>query len=918
MAAVAEYAQFFSQHLKDIKWRSGGEGSARCPFHDDRRASLSINRESGLWYCHACGIGGAAREFAERVGGEAPAAQSARAAEAVYDYRDGAGALLFQVVRFVGKNFRQRRPDGRDGWVWKLDGTRRVLYRLPELLKSEGDVFIVEGEKDCETLRKQGLTATCNAGGAGKWRAEYGEALNGRVCVLIPDNDEPGRAHMQDVARKLAAVAGRIVTVELPGLAPKGDVSDWLAAGHTIDELRELVASAGRASHAETGAESAAPDGGRDSGEYFEQSGSIMRLCQTRSGPVPLRLTNFTARIARELEYDDGLETRREFEIVATVRGRENVVAVPAAAFAGMGWVTEKLGGSAIVGAGQGNKDHTRAAIQTLSAGHPREALYAHTGWREIEGERVYLHGGGGICGSSGAGDSVRTKLPPALEKFMLPEPSPADDAREAVRASLDLLKLGPARILAPLLAAVYRAVLGGTDFSLSVVGASGVFKSEVAALLQRHFGADFDARNLPMNWSGTANANEATAFAAKDALLVIDDFVPARSMPDRNRQQREAERLFRGAGNRQGRARMSADLSVREGRPPRCLLLSTGEDMPAGHSLGARMLKVEVGSGEIETTRLTACQRDAAAGLYAQAMAAYLRWLAPRLKAMRSLMRERVPDLRAIASEVAAHARTPGIVADLFFGLAGLVAFAVECGAMRPEEADAVSALAWRGLRAAAGEQVAHQQSEEPARRFLELLGSALASGRAHVDTMSGGVPDVTADGVERGPADGADSNDVEMFEPSDGTRPHDRGAQSFWSDRWGWSYHRGQWEPRGPLVGWLDADAGALFLEPDAAYKAAAEMVPDGAGLPSSRTLWKRVAEGGWLRREESRETLKVRVTVAGQRRAVICLRKDALERASVELPDQPDQPDQHAGTPSANEGWSGLWRQIGQVGR
>ena len=237
---MADYGGLFGAHLKGIKWRTAGEGSAKCPFHEDRKASLAVNRESGLWFCHACNFGGTAREFACRLGIEAPTDHRGLA-ERVYDYRDEDGRLLFQVVRFAGKQFRQRRPDGKRGWIWKLGGVRRVLYRLPELLKAKGNVFIVEGEKDVETLRAQGLAATCNAGGAGKWRDEYGEALKARVCIIIADNDNPGRAHAEEVARKLEPHAEKVINLGvLPGALEHGDASDWFAAGNKPADLLAL------------------------------------------------------------------------------------------------------------------------------------------------------------------------------------------------------------------------------------------------------------------------------------------------------------------------------------------------------------------------------------------------------------------------------------------------------------------------------------------------------------------------------------------------------------------------------------------------------------------------------------------------------------------------------------------------------
>src|SRR5206468_586617 len=120
-----------------------------------------------------------------------------------------------------------------------------------------------------------------------------------------------------------------------------------------------------------------------------------------------------------------------------------------------------------------------------------------------------------------------------------------------AIRASLDLLRLGPDRTTFPLLAAVYRAVLGDTDFGLHLTGPTGSYKSEAAALAQQHFGPGMDARHLPMSWSSTGNALEGLAFATKDCLAVADDFCPCGSAADVQRFHREADRLFRGQGNR-------------------------------------------------------------------------------------------------------------------------------------------------------------------------------------------------------------------------------------------------------------------------------------------------------------------------------------------------------------------------------
>jgi len=171
-----------------------------------------------------------------------PAAGGGRKIGATYDYRNAGGNLLFQVVRFEPKGFAQRRPVD-DGWVWNLAGVEPVLYRLPELLAADPEevVFIVEGEKDANRLCELGLVASTNPGGAGKWRAEFSETFKGRRVIVLPDNDKSGREHGSAVQSSLQGVAAQIRVVTLPGLPPKGDVSDWLDAGGTPEQLRRLI-----------------------------------------------------------------------------------------------------------------------------------------------------------------------------------------------------------------------------------------------------------------------------------------------------------------------------------------------------------------------------------------------------------------------------------------------------------------------------------------------------------------------------------------------------------------------------------------------------------------------------------------------------------------------------------------------------
>lgn len=246
-------SELFSRFPNAVRKGAGFE--ARCPAHDDGRASLSVSEASDgkiLVHCHAgctpeaiCAALGL--KMADLFPGAPKRNGGGKSIVATYDYKDETGKLLYQVCRFEPKDFRQRKPDPTqlDGWAWKTTGCRRVLYRLPETIAAvqHGDVIhIAEGEKDVAALVQAGFAATCNAGGSGKWRKEYSQTLKGACVVVIADKDDPGRKHAQDVARQLQGIAASVRVIELPdtnGQTVK-DSADFFAAGGTASQFKGL------------------------------------------------------------------------------------------------------------------------------------------------------------------------------------------------------------------------------------------------------------------------------------------------------------------------------------------------------------------------------------------------------------------------------------------------------------------------------------------------------------------------------------------------------------------------------------------------------------------------------------------------------------------------------------------------------
>ncbi|MGI8746550.1 MAG: toprim domain-containing protein, partial [Bryobacteraceae bacterium] len=164
-------------------------------------------------------------------------AQQSRRIVCTYPYTDETGAILYEVVRFEPKDFRPRYQDTYGNWIWKKH-PRQVLYHLPEVLEAS-IVFVVEGEKDVETLRSHGFVATTNAGGASApWLPQFTKALAGCEVILIPDADQPGRQRVVTIARVLLGKVARLVILKLED---GKDVTDWFSCGHSEAELIEQL-----------------------------------------------------------------------------------------------------------------------------------------------------------------------------------------------------------------------------------------------------------------------------------------------------------------------------------------------------------------------------------------------------------------------------------------------------------------------------------------------------------------------------------------------------------------------------------------------------------------------------------------------------------------------------------------------------
>ncbi|MDP9359612.1 MAG: DUF3854 domain-containing protein [Chloroflexota bacterium] len=821
------------------------------------------------------------------------------------DYQRNVPALLVPIRGVTGEiatyQLRSDSPRIRDGKPLKYEtpaNSRMVIDVPPGALNELGDparpLLVTEGARKADAAVSAGVCCIALLG-VWNWRGRNEQggvtaladwdsvAVKGRTVCLAFDSDAMTKHAVHAAATRLwdflahrGASMRMIYLPHGPG-GKKWGLDDYLADGHSAADLFALASDVLRPMPGDD-----AVSGTEESGPYVV-AGNRTYYRRGRAGDESrTELANFAARITEEVVGDDGAEERGELVVVGTLHDGTSLppARVSLSRFETLDWVAKHWSIRAIVSAGQGNRDRMREAIQRLSPEPERRIEYRHPGWRQVAGEWLYLTAEA-VIGSTGPVEGIAVHLEGTAGTLRLPRPPEGTVLAQAVRLTLTALDVAPDRITVPVLASPFRAVLNEADYAdlvVFVVGPTGALKSELSALAQRAFGAGFERTLLPASWASTPNALERAAFDFKDALCVVDDFAPAGSAVDVRRYHATAERVIRGAGNAAGRSRMNADGTLRPNYPPRALIMGTGEDVPTGQSIRARMVVVEVERGDVNSAGLAAFQAGPGRIALSLAMAGYVQWLAGQYGSLAAKLGEERAELRAVLTNGGAHARTPEALANLALGWRYWLRFAVAAGGISVEESEAMWERVLAALRALGANQAAHQAEENPVHRFLELLTASLASQAAHVAGLDGGVPD----------------NPL----------------------AWGWReatggvggagrYQREEYRPSGPCVGWVDEDG--LFLQPDAAYKAA-QGIGSINGTPlalTPRTLWKRLHQAGLLARTESASErgTTVRKTVAGERRAVLHLSAGAL------IPTEPDQ-SAHSGQTSANNAVPGVW--------
>ena len=700
--------------------------------------------------------------------------------DAVYSYTDEEGQELFQVVRLhyldgkSGKTFRQRVHDPKDpkanrqGYVNSVPAEIRdnTLYRMPETLRaiSEGKaVYVVEGEKDADTLSRLGFAATCNPGGAGKWREGYSRRLQGADVIILPDcdtkeNHYTGQEHALDVAIKLRNWAKRVRLVDLkaacPELPPKGDISDMVQLMGDTDAMDALARQVAATRDFDPNAvpfwltpqEQAERLYGAVKG-YGAAGGAIC----TVNGNETKALCDFVVLPRTELIRDDGVNTSLHFVLDGWNQSGKRLgrVTIRAQELDGMNWVTEKWGMDACVAPGSTTKGKVAWAIKKVGQLTAQRVVeYNHTGWRKIGGKWCYLYHGGAV-GMEG----VTVDMGDALKGYRLDGGGAEGFDRipypEAARMSLRIQEVMKEEIAVALLGTVYLAPLREwmsqmdvvPAFALFLYGESGTHKTTAAALALSHFG-NFHAKNPPASFSDTGNQIRKKAFLVKDMPILVDDYHPVTSVQEKRQMAATAQSLSRAFGDGVDRGRLNADSTIKANTPPRSVAIITGEDLPAiGASGLARYFILDIDKGDIPVGKvLTEMQELARKGYLQRAMRGYILWLAKQADGMPARLHDLFLKYREEihARSDGQHDRAPETVACILIGYAMMLNYFRDLGLFDTQEAARMLSRATEQLMSASRKQARDMESEKPTRIFLDNLAELLNSKQAALKDLT------------------------------------------------------------------------------------------------------------------------------------------------------------------------------------
>lgn len=607
-------------------------------------------------------------------------------------------------------------------------------------------IWITEGIKKGDSLASKGLCAIALLGVWGfRGKNEFGATTTlrdikaidwtGRKVYIIFDSDIMTKATVEGALKALATeLQERGADVYLVHLdagkdGAKVGVDDYFAAGGDVSflSLHSVPWKTGIRQNQEERAKSKGP--------FAVENGHLVHYRTTlRQGDLvtePVDLCNFDARIIEVRNMDNGVELSSSYRIKGfDERGKPLCeLDIDTTQFESMAWLARPgWAGRAWRRTGNSMKDYLREAIFVLSEEKmDHKTVFAHTGWKVVDGKRCFLTSSGAL-----GAENIEVSLSESASRYSLPlKPS---NPKEAMEASLRFLDASDRSITLPLWGFIYLAPLAEVlepTFTLWVEGISGTFKSALCALALCHFGS-FNYRSLPLNWSSTANQLEKSLSELKDIPAVIDDWAPGITLSEQRDLDYKAGRILRAQGNWQSRSRMTREMSEKKSYPPRGLLLTSGEQMPTGFSVNARVMVIRAEEGQTTLEKLFTYFREQ--GSYPHAMSSYILWLAARWEQTTKL-NDLFESLESrVAKDCPGHVRLHTEIAWMQLGVETAIEFATSIGAMTEKDGAKLSAQSYDILLKAGQAHTVITNRERGAAMFIRVIKQLLLQGKVYI----------------------------------------------------------------------------------------------------------------------------------------------------------------------------------------
>ena len=564
----------------------------------------------------------------------------------------------------------------------------------------------------------------------------------------------------------------------------------------------------------------------------IERNGNMLNRVTSESVETA---ANFVPIIDEEVIYHDGEESKTKVRIHIesdAIKNSKSIV-IGIEELASSKWASENYGAKAIIFPNSSNAPEI-AAWAKLEFAAKDEAkttdIYTHTGWTKIDGKEVFLTNNGAIA-ENGIDDTINVQLPRELSRYK----AMGNCKKEDIMMFLKLYKLGKKEVMFTLVAAALRAVMRPSDFAIHLAGKTGGFKTEISSLILSIYGAEMTSRQMTASWSSTGNALEALCYQAKDVPIVIDDYVPVGSQYQRKALDAKVDQVIRAQGNAAGRSRMAADSTMQGTKYPRGVVISTGEDIPEGHSCRSRMIIVETEPRTVDKAILTELQnnRDKLNAVGTE----FIRWLAEHPGYRQA---GEIYDLKMRQYTEKGHARTATNLANLHDATERLCRFLLAKGIDRPI-VDWIARNADTTFEEVALQQIEHTEEMQPEKLFTFAVQTGLSKKTLCLKNINDGVPPNAARYGWR--IDG----DI-------GGMPNFVAAKE--------------------QIGWIDEKANEVYIDP----MMFREINRAGGGRLAigDETLKKRLSEAGMIsRRDAAGERLTIRKTLGGMVRAVMCLK-------------------------------------------